>query len=295
MAGKSKKSLIASNTTQKECPRCNKFYPISGKRKGFYSADEMIFPQGIFHICKNCVEEIVEENGFDAFIIILRTMNRPFLSDKYKGNWKDYLREVNSLPQYKDLTFDDSTFDNKDYKINKFSDVAFQEDPIEVQNITPEMRKRWLGFKDEDISQLESFYQDLINTYSSDTPIQRNLYKNMAITQLNANKAIAQNRTKEYKDLMDTMSKLMGDGNIKPVQESGVNDGGLATWGEWVKKIEETEPIPEPLEQFKDVDGIWKYISKWFVNHFAKVFGISNDNQADIDMLLDNGDANGRV
>src|SRR5690606_39853724 len=89
--------------------------------------------------------------------------------------------------------------------------------------------------------------------------------------------AIAKGNTRSYKDLMKTISDLMNDGNIKPIQNIGNQESKSSTFGEWIKRIEEEEPIPEPDEVFKDVDGIQKYIGKWFVGHMKRIFGLDTN------------------
>ena len=273
---------------RKICDKCGRNLYVS---KDFYKADPALYPKDSrFHICKDCVAEFIDKRGFDGFIIILRTMNKPFIQDLYKDDWKDYLRQINSLPQYSTLTFDDSVFGDRNEMIKKFINEEEDEDD---NKITPEMRKFWRGYDDTQIPILEALYQDLVSAYDCSTPIQRNLYKNIAITQYKADHATT---AKEYNDYMTTLSKLMNDANIKPVQETGTSDLGLSTWGEWVRKIEETEPIPEPLEEFKDVDNIWKYINKWFVGHFAKIFGLTNNEENEKlneEMLLPENDGSG--
>jgi hypothetical protein len=264
-------------TEKKRCLKCEKELAPTN----FYSGNEIIFPDGKIHICKNCCSQIIDEHGFEGFKMILRIIDKPFLQDVYNDDPKAYIRQVNSLPQYRNTTYDDSDFVgntvNNSIEINKEKE--------RLLNIDDEVRKRWIGFtSEEDIMFLENFYQELIATYESKTPIQRNLYKNIAETQLLANKAREQGKIKEYQDLLKTMSTLMTDAKVKPLQETGAEDGGLSTWGQWVKKIEETEPIPEAEGEFKDPDGIMKYFQKFFVNHFARVFGLEDRNTIEKDL-----------
>jgi len=262
---------------RKDCLKCEKSYTIGN----YYTADKKLFPDGKLHICKKCCADIMDESH-EGFLSILRLINKPFLPSIFKGDTGDYIRQVNSLHQYDGMTYSDSNFG----EIN-------EEDVLDDLDIDNEVKMRWVGYEDlKDINFLEEFYKELISTYESKTPMQRNIYKNMAETQLLANKSRAQGKIKEYQDLLKTMSTLMTDAKIKPLQDSGEQDGGLSTWGQWIKKIEETEPIPEPLEEFRDVDGINKYISKWFTKHLKKVFGVEDNNAIDMDEIIkNNGDS----
>ena len=274
--GSKKVNDIGSKTNKKECVRCKKIQPLTN----FYVADQLLYSDSRFCICKICIENIIQQHGFKGFIIVLRAMNRPFLQDIWTEDYKDYIRQISSLPQYKGMTFDDSIFDNTQQNKTKDEEI----DESHEYNITPAMRRFWRGYKDHEIMILEDYFQELIASYECETPVQRSIYRNMAITQYMADNATT---ASEFDKLMGTLSKLMNDANVKPVQESGANDQGLSTWGEWIRKIEETEPIPEPSEEFKDVDRIRKYINQWFIKHFAKIFGISNDKNEEDDIITE--------
>ena len=130
----------------------------------------------------------------------------------------------------------------------------------------------FIGREDE-LSFLEEKYQELIAVYDHRNPVQRMLYQNISRTQLEAEKARRNGNPAMYEKMMSTLSKLMGDGNIKPVQENAVSDDE-ASFGLFIKKIESEEPIPEPLDEFQDVDGFRKYIDEWFVKPFARIFDL---------------------
>jgi len=81
----------------------------------------------------------------------------------------------------------------------------------------------------------------------------------------------------QYEKMMNVLRNLMTDLNIKPVQETGANALEQATFGNLVKKWENERPIPEPEDEFKDVDGIAKYIKTWFTGHFAKMINMEDN------------------
>ena len=69
----------------------------------------------------------------------------------------------------------------------------------------------------------------------------------------------------------------MADANLKPKELKGESDKDDFSLGTWIQRWEETKPIPEPSEEFKDVDGIEKYFNRCFVKPFRKVLGIDAD------------------
>ena len=48
------------------------------------------------------------------------------------------------------------------------------------------------------------------------------------------------------------------------------------TFGTLIKKYENEEPIPEPLESWTNADWIRKYVVVWFLGHMCKMMGINN-------------------
>ena len=69
----------------------------------------------------------------------------------------------------------------------------------------------------------------------------------------------------------------MTSAGLKPIQEDNSNIAENNSLGALIEKWEETDPVPEPSKEFKDVDGIKHYIDIWFKGHLAKMFGIQND------------------
>ena len=189
-----------------------------------------------------------------------------------------YFQKANSLPQFKGKTSMDSEHISlEDGTLYLTNEPIQQEEVQEIEDdfiITSEIIRRWgRGLPKDDYSFLEEKYQELIAVYDHRNPVQRMLYQNISRTQLEAEKARRNGNPAMYEKMMSTLSKLMGDGNIKPVQENAVSDDE-ASFGLFIKKIESEEPIPEPLDEFQDVDGFRKYIDEWFVKPFARIFDL---------------------
>lgn len=188
-----------------------------------------------------------------------------------------YFQKANSLPQFKGKTsLDSEHISLADGQVYSTEDVEeeciddFEDDFL----VTSEMIRRWgKGMQKDDYHYLEEKYQELIAVYDHRNPVQRMLYQNIARTQLEAEKSRRSGNLQMYEKMMSTLSKLMGDGNIKPVQENTVSDDE-ASFGLFIKKIENEEPIPDALDEFKDVDGFREYIEEWFVKPFARIFDL---------------------
>ena len=254
------------------CVCCN-------KQKGttsFYShRNPLIAPN--MGLCKECAKE--HYTDMDSLHTIFRLLNVPFIMDRWQfvmasekpDKLGDYLRQINSLPHWKELTYKNSDTENG-------SQITSTEDYLAQTNRSYQENMRFWGNKKytvEDFDFLNSIYDDLSQDRKPNSAMMKNAYKNIARTQLQAQKALESGSATEFDKLMKTLSTLMGDANVKPAQTS-VENNGIESWGEWVRKIEETRPILAPTEEFIDVDGIGKYIKKWFTNHFERVFDLNN-------------------
>ena len=67
--------------------------------------------------------------------------------------------------------------------------------------------------------------------------------------------------------------------SINNITQNKTKDNTLAeqnTFGTLIRKWENERPIPEPDEEWKDVDGIVRYITVYFLGHLCKMMGIKN-------------------
>jgi hypothetical protein len=67
---------------------------------------------------------------------------------------------------------------------------------------------------------------------------------------------------------------LMNSANLQPKQNVANAATDALTFGQLIEKWENEKPISEPSEEFKDVDGIGKYIRVWFTGWLAKALGL---------------------
>ena len=195
---------------------------------------------------------------------------------------KTYMKNVNSLKQYKFessmssdcIVLDDSLikYEEKEVKINKNT-------PFEV---TSDMEIRWgSSLPLEDYIFLESKYKEFTDVYECRTPAQRLIFEQIAKCLLRGEKALKKDNDVAFEKMNNMVSKLMTDGNIKPIQEASVAEDDTATWGKWINLIEQERPIGEAAEQFKDVDKISSYITKWFTRQMQRVFDLSTGDEDD--------------
>lgn len=293
---------------KKDLQRCTCCGTNKDKDAYFYLSNSHIYKGNDrrVHICKDCIALTFdkfanfygdETKALYRLTLLLDTYYSDDLveiiyASSYRNNTslvQEYFRKVNTMTQFKNKTSLDSELldiTKSDFDINEFRAneerlskriEEIEEEKKESSTVTGEMLRRWgRGLDEEDYLFLEDKYQEITSVYDHRSPIQRTLYENMAKTQLEAEKARRGGDLAMYEKMLSTLSKLMGDSNIKPVQESGANDDDTC-FGLFIKKIEDEEPIPEAVGPFADVDNIGKYINKWFTKHLKWVLDLESE------------------
>lgn len=245
----------------------------------YYNSSEIdFFPDGKVPVCKQCCFKIIEEKEFEGFQSVMKLINKPIYSDLFNGDFQVYIRMMNSLMQYRDVTFMDSTMFKEN--IAEQRNIRFNGGDLELSE---EDRNRLVlifgegyGYEDRDYVYLETEFEDYCNRYEVDSKSLEELIKEIVLTQLDIRKKRAKGEkvNAEQKTLQD----LLGSSNLKPVQETGANAVDQESFGTLIKKWENEKPIPEPNEEWKDVDGIGKYVKTFFLGHLAKLFGKEGEN-----------------
>lgn len=252
----------------------------------FYSTSLTdIFEDGKLPICKSCCAKIFEEQGFAGFQNILKLINKPIYSDLFKGDYGEYIKNVNSLPNYRHNTYEDSTLFEEPRSLTNLASIKIKPTEISVDELNELMDFFGEGYEEKDYIYLSSEYEDYLNRYEVDSKSLENLIKEICLTQLDIRKkrALGEKVDQQQKTLQD----LLGSSNLKPVQENASSAiEQVETFGTLIKKFENEHPIPEPHESWKDVDGIGKYVRTFFFGHMAKLFGKENPNQNEYDNTI---------
>lgn len=286
-------------TSRKRCTACGE-----DKRPAidFYLSRSKLykFNDGRMPICKECLSSLFKELNakysdevkalyhlcmlfdiyFDRDLVEKSSANNNFSDED--NLLKSYMKNVNSLNQYKFkdsmssdcIVLDDSLLENKKEEIEINNKTLFE--------VTDKMEIRWgASLPVEDYMFLESKYKEFTDVYECRTPAQRLIFEQIAKCLLRGEKALKKDNDVAFEKMNNMVSKLMTDGNIKPIQEASVAEDDTATWGKWINLIEQERPIGEPCEQFKDVDKISTYITKWFTRQMQRVFDLSTGEEDD--------------
>ena len=180
---------------------------------------------------------------------------------------------------YLDTVRDDYEFSKH---IAKADDSAIVAGGSDADNddfvVTKEMIRVWgAGFTKEQYRYLEEEYKDWITKNVCNTKSQEEIYRNIVLAQLDIR--TTRERGGKVADAQKALQDLMNSAKILPKQTADNIIADTQTFGTLLKKYEETDPIPEPEERWKDVDGIRKYVNTWFRGGLAKALKINgNDN-----------------
>jgi hypothetical protein len=139
--------------------------------------------------------------------------------------------------------------------------------------VTRDMIRAWgAGFTKEQYRYLEEEYADWIAKNVCNTKSQEEIYRNIVLAQLDIR--TARERGGKVSDAQKALQDLMNSANVLPKQTADNIIADTQTFGTLLKKFEETDPIPEPDERWKDVDGIRKYMNTWFRGGLAKALKV---------------------
>ena len=280
------------------CPMCNTWQKAE---EGFYFDKE--YATSRFPVCKRCILKKVEQRKTDreepnetkeSVMAVCRWMNRVFDENFYnecvKGAldgvkeknrnspFATYITAIQSLPNWRGKTWDDSIFLD--------SSEQSEEDIKENSRLIKAARKRFgTEYSLSDLYFLESQYEDWVQRYACESKAQELLFQRIAHTQLAIEKAQKQGRDTDKLD--KTLQDLMTSNAIKPASNNGNSFSEAKTFGQMIELWEQTKPIPQPEEEFQDVDNIALYTDVFYRGHLAKMMGLKNGYSALYDSYMD--------
>ena len=265
------------------CHGCNEFHATSN----FYN--DKRFGSGVYPICKKHLLELATDfdkkerirvDNRDRTISVFKMLDIPFIDSVYQSAlqttqeavgeknrataFQHALTITKSLPQYKGMTFKDSDF----------GDTGNPDDEqLSKRKPRREIVKLFgSGFSNEDYLYLQDQYDDWCSRTQVDSKSQQTYVAQICLTLLDVYKD--RKSGKDVTKKLDALDKLMNSANLQPKQNVDNSAADSLTFGQLIEKWENEKPIPEPSEEFKDVDGIGKYIRVWFTGWLSKALGL---------------------
>lgn len=182
---------------------------------------------------------------------------------------------IHSLPQYENYTFKNSIFVDDGEVIEMSTSRKPRKEIIKLFGS---------GFTNEDYLYLQDQYDEWrartqVNSKSQEMYVIQICFKQLDIWK-------CQKTGKDTDKLIKSLNDLMSAANLQPRQNVGNASTDSLTFGQLIEKWEQSDPIPEPSEEFKDVDGIGKYIRVWFKGHLSRALGLDNGYSREYDEYI---------
>lgn len=281
------------------CTRCTRSY--NKQRTNFPMSQSPIFKEngGFVPVCRHCVEEMYQHYR-EVLCDEKQAIRRICL--KFDIYWSDkiyamlnkssttnsrvlgYISKAN-LYQFTGKTYDD-TLDEEalivpySYMNQENGDENNLSDSMEELMISQDIIDFWgSGLTPSFYAELERRYKYWCGDNPDEMDVgERAVIKQICILEVTINRDIAEGKSVDRN--INALNTLLGSANLKPVQRLKDDSQGSVDeqtpFGVWIRKIENTRPISEPDPDMKDVDGIAKYISVWFLGHLCKMLKINN-------------------
>lgn len=283
-----------ATTSSKACTGCGKMQNI--KDEYYVSSSKLHAKEGRLSYCKKCVarqfldllEEYEKNNEEDFEIKALyhlclnvdwyfnKKLALTALSKKKKNDktsiMKSYISMSNSLRQYKVLTSKNSDVleIEQNSKENEIS-------PLDSFTVTMEMLQKWgINRPTQEYFYLENKYKEYAEKYGDSTPTQKTTWQQIAKCLLQGDKELEAGQTGGFAKMNDSVAKLMKNAGIEPSQELDNFDEKEFRIGMSILDIENTEPIGEVAEIFKDTDLIEHTIKEYYTKQMQRDFGFRN-------------------
>lgn len=255
---------------RKSCRVCEKEMALSH----FYSTTSPFFSDKKIDVCTPCAIKIVEKEGFKGFQDLMKLINKPIYHELYKEDVRDYIRQMNSLPQYRGLTYEDSNLFEEVKSISSSS----RDKPKELtEEELKESEEFWgSGREEEDYIWLNTEYQDYLSRYEVDSKTLEDLICEICLTRLDIRDR--RNRSLEVDKQIKTLNDLLTSANLKPSQETGNQAVEHETFGTLIKKWENTRPIQDSSE-WEEKDKLKTYVKTWFTGHLMRLFDVENKDE----------------
>lgn len=269
------------------CCCCGNEYDT--QQNNFFHSESPIFAgnKGFFRMCKSCTEKYYNDlakkfdgNAYRAMERMCQIFDIYYnaaafaavLEKNTDGNiMAAYIKKM-QLFQYKGKTYSDTILESAPKSIDTVEDVQKQDD----FSTTKKAVGAWgYGFLPEEYNTLNDMYDD----WRARVVINRTkeaLVRELCIIKLQMNAAIRGNDIDGYIKLMKTYIDTLKSANLAPIQEDASAKEGEKPIGVMIKNLEDHKPVCECPPEYRDVDGIVKYIQVYYIGHLSAMLKFKN-------------------
>lgn len=290
---------LAEDRVVFRCQKCGTSYlkqcgNFSKSQSPLYSGNN-----GYLTICKTCVDKMYqkycEDLGDDDAALRRVALHLdlywdPSLAKASKKISADRSRvsvyvSRSNLRVYAGKTYDDTLREEAGTAINSMEDLhAHNSELADIANnepalpaITKDDVNHWgYGFKPEEYVWLNAKYDEIRSTSVIDTMTREELVKDFCIQKLLQNNALRDGNIELYNKLSTTSQKTLDNANLTPKVSDAADKAGEKPMGVMIQMFEKEDPIGETRPEWRDVDGIIKFITIYFIGHLCKMIGIKN-------------------
>ncbi len=137
--------------------------------------------------------------------------------------------------------------------------------------------KMWgFGHSPQDIEFLDEAFADWKDRTIVEGKGRESLVKQLCVLELQQSKALIEERFDLYNKIIDTYQRTLDRANLTPKITDANDKADEKPIGVMFEMFENEEPAPEPLDCWKDVDGIRKLILVYFIGHLCSMLGLKN-------------------
>lgn len=242
----------------------------------FYSSKNKMFTDGKMPICKSCIKKMIDYDDIKSIHNLMRQLDIPFLIDLWEkceagktDTLGSYIRQLNSLPQYSTMTWDDSVFEYSN-KSNSNINTSKKRKPYEIdEDRRYELMDKWgLGYGDDELYLFEKKYDSLKNNYPEKTALHTESLLTYIRYRVKEEMSTARGDVADAQKWGALADKASEKAKINPNQLSKADlSGGLNGFGELSRAVEKAVDMYDILPRFKEkpqdkVDfTLWCYIN----------------------------------
>lgn len=278
---KNKKKVETSKYRQIKC-ECEDHEgknPIS--ETNFYTSKSPLFPDGKVHMCKKCLNKMIDFNDMTTIYRVLQILDVAFFYDVWNKVYNDnidkedkilglYIKEIN-LGQFFNKRYSDSIFEKPKEEIekenlenikksNKKKNKKTVDDILDEFEVTIDMIMKWgTNYEKKEYFQLENLYNNIYSKNSDiigDNPQAIDNLKKICIISMKMNEELSNCNYGEAKKLSEMYSKLLADGKLRTADKKEEdNTGGIRNICTIVAEVGKDDFIP-PWEHYRKIKGL---------------------------------------
>lgn len=277
--------IAETNRDYIKCTRCGGKYAV--RERQFYSSKSPIYinNDNKLPVCKACVDEMFgqykknlksEKDAARRICMKFDIYYNERICEMVE-NQKTYTSYIGAYITRSNL----NPFSGKTY------DTTIEEEDNELisstraKNIRNSASKKkaiaeWGFFDPQDYQFLDLQYEDWKSRVVIDSKSREDSVRQMCVNKLMQNKMLKAGDISSYDKLCNTYERIRGVANLQPKQEDSAEKDAEMPLGQMIERFENERPIPEPSPEWKDVDGVIKLITVYFIGHLCKMLGLKN-------------------